>query len=206
MSFIATDPAHQYLGAIPLLGWLHLHGLALAILIFAILGIDVMLTLVHVTEEFKGHLWGYFGGIVGVQVPRWLGVLSFTVLLTMVLWTIGFVAIAGPLVFPNSVSEPLAMGAMGALIGGRLSDGVFSHVRLCEQYAPNPGNKSVRYYFVEAATLTALFFQGMHGHLLWALGGFIIGVLSFYLVLPLLAFFQSRTPWPPNTPRPDWAW
>lgn len=34
---------------------------------------DVALTLVHSLQELKGRLWDYFGAIVGVRIPKWVG-------------------------------------------------------------------------------------------------------------------------------------
>src|SRR3954468_5266080 len=50
-----------------------------------ILGLDLAFTLLHTLQEWKGSevpLWRYFGAIVGLWIPNWLGFPSFTVGLT----------------------------------------------------------------------------------------------------------------------------
>ena len=176
------------------------------IALVALLGINLALTLVHVAEEYKGRLWRYFGGIAGVEIPDWLGIPSFTVLLTLVLWAVGFAGIAGVVPFAHAApGEQWGVGAVGALIGGRLSDGLFSHLLLRKKYSPNPGIRSVPYYFAEALVLTVLFLPGLRRHVVWAAAGFGIGFLAFWVILPLLRPFRKREPWKPGTPRPDWA-
>jgi hypothetical protein len=171
----------------------------------ALLGINLTLTFAHVTEEFNGRLWSYFGGIAGVQVPDWLGVPLFTVLLTVVLCSVGLAGITGIVPFWHVASEKWSLGAVSIMISSRLSDGLFSHLLLSKKYFPNPGMKSTPYYFAEAALLTVVFFPGLRNHLLAAAVGFIIGFMAFYVILPFIRLFRNRKPWHPGTPRPDWA-
>lgn len=98
-----------------------------------ILGINLGLTLIHSAEEFKGRLWGYFGASAGIRVLAWLGILTFSIGLTLILWAIGLIGIGGGLsvwIGPNRWTDAWAIAAIGALIGGRVADGVFSHLRL----------------------------------------------------------------------------
>jgi hypothetical protein len=159
-------------------------------LILLILAVDLALTLIHIWQEFKGRLWRYFGAIVDYPIPDWLGVSLFTVSLTIVLWATGIAAIAGPLLFPAAATWSVA--ALGALIGGRLSDSIFSHLRLRRVHPPNPGIQSVPYYLAEAAFLTLVFFPRLQQHILAASGGFAIGVLAFWSILPLLGLLRTR--------------
>jgi hypothetical protein len=49
---------------------------------------------------------------------------------------------------------PLAFGCLGAIIGCRISDSLFSHILLNNAgYRPNPGLPSVPLYFVEVLVL-----------------------------------------------------
>lgn len=76
---------------------------------------------------------------------------------------------------------------MGALIGGRLSDSIFSHLRFFKKYAPNPGLRSIPYYYYfEVIWLTVLFLSPLRDNLLWNCGGFAVGFLGFLVILPLL--------------------
>ena len=148
--------------------------------------VDLGLTLVHSVQEFEGRLWRHFGAIAGVWIPDVLGVLSFSLGLTVFLWTIGFAGITGHVAFFR-IPEWLAIGALGLLIGVRLSDRLYSHVRLDRQgYRPNPGLKSTPYYLAEAIVMIMLFFPGLMSHYFAAAVGFIIGWLFFYTLLPLL--------------------
>ena len=64
-----------------------------------ILGLDWAFTAVHDYEEnrrgAKAPLWRVFGAVVGVWVPNWIGFLSFTVALTLLLWSVGLAGIVG---------------------------------------------------------------------------------------------------------------
>src|SRR5262252_6346402 len=92
-----------------------------AFALVAIIGIDFTLTFVHALQEFRGRLWRYFGAIAGLSIPDAAGVTLFFVVLTLILWTAGWIGITGQV--PGfGQSEPLAAAAVGILIGGRLSD------------------------------------------------------------------------------------
>lgn len=194
-------------------------------LIFALavilLGFDLVLTLVHSLQELKGAnapLWRYFGAIIGVQIPDWLGFAVFFVLLTLVLWAVGLAGISGYVPFLDKEKrEKWAIAAVGVLIGARISDGIFSHILLwCLGYRPNPGLASIPYYFAEALFLIILFFPGLKRHWGRAISGFAIGFFFFLLVLPslqlvrqifLLLGFETfcPEPWLSGEPSPVWA-
>ena len=173
-----------------------------------ILVVDLGLTLVHSIQELKGRLWRYFGAIAGVWIPDVLGVWSFFVGLTVLLWVVGFAGITGYVAF-FPIPESLAIGALGFLIGCRLSDRLYSHIRLDRLgYRPNPGLTSTPYYLAEAIILIVLFFPGLRSHFIAAAGGFILGWLFFRGVLPLLRLlrgipFLRREPWKPGEPMPS---
>ena len=194
------ESMRQYLGVVSIFG-----DPAPLYAVVLILGVDLTLTLVHTTQEYKGRLWSYFGGIAGVQIPNWLGIPLFTVLLTLVLWTVGFAGIAGVIPFPHAAGYIWGVGALGLLLGCRFSDGLFSHLLLRKKYSPNPGIKSVPYYFAEVLVLLVVFLPGLRYHFSWAAAGFVIGFLAFYVILPGLRLFRTREPWQPGTPRPAWA-
>jgi hypothetical protein len=198
----------EYLGRVSLFDdpapWLAL-GLLLAI--------NLGLTLVHGVEELKGRLWGYFGGIAGLRVPAWLGIPTFSIGLTLVLWALGLIGIGGGLsavVGPRT--DGWALGAIGALIGGRVADGIFSHLRFHRAgYRPNPGLKSTPFYFAEAVLLAVVFFPGLSKHPGWAIVGCALGVAFFWSVRPSLQLARKflpwlrEEPWKPGQPRPEWA-
>lgn len=179
-----------------------------SLLLGLILAIDLGLTLVHSLQELKGRLWRYFGAIAGVWLPDVAGVLGFFFGLTGFLWLVGFMGITGHLAFFR-LPDWLAIACLGFLIGARLSDRLYSHVRLDHQgYRPNPGLSSTPYYLAEAITLLVLFFPGLMHHPVAALSGFIFGWLFFYTVLPLLRLlrmipFLRREPWKPGEVRPS---
>jgi hypothetical protein len=192
--------------------------LALAVIL---LGVDLVLTLVHSLQELKGvnaPLWRYFGAIIGVQIPDWLGFPVFFVLLTVVLWAVGLAGIIGYVPFlEKERRDKWAIAAVGVLIGARISDGIFSHILLWYLgYRPNPGLASIPYYFAEALFLIILFFPGLKRHWGWATAGFAIGFFFFLLVLPslqlirqilLLLGFESfcPEPWLSGESSPEWA-
>ena len=189
-------------------------------LVLAFLCVDLALTLVHSVLELRGRLWRYFGAIAGVIIPDTPGFLFFFVGLTATLWGVAFTGIAGWLPFLGAIQWPaISMCALGFLIGARLSDTWFSHVRLARQgYEPNPALASTAFYVVEAIALLVLFAPGLRGHITHAVPGLIFGVLVFFAVIPLLRVFRSlpvarrrkfyRDPWlpgqPPPSPAPTW--
>ena len=137
-----------------------------AAVLAVILTLDLVLTLVHSAQELKGRLWRYFGAIEGARIPDVPGFLLFFVGLTLGLWTVGLAGIAGYLpVVGFKVDDAHAMAAVGGLIGARLSDLWYSHVRLhLRGYRPNPGLTSTPLYFAEAILLAVLFASGLWKH------------------------------------------
>ena len=98
--------------------------------------VDLALTLIHSLQERKGQLWRYFGAIAGVKIPDSFGQGVFFGGLTLSLWIVGLIGIYGTVTWQT----PLAFGCLGAIVGCRLSDSLYSHVRLnYEGYKPNPG-------------------------------------------------------------------
>ena len=181
-----------------------------AVALGLILFLDFALTLVHSVQELKGHLWRYFGAIAGVWIPDVLGFLLFVVVLTLVLWTVSWVGIAG-YVPGIGQSEWLAMCALGALIGSRLSDRRYSHVLLDHRgYRPNPGLQSARYFLAEAVLLAIVFAPGLIRHYFAAIFGFVAGWTFFFAVLPITRGFRivpglRRDAWAAGSASPGWA-
>ena len=67
-------------------------------LLVLILVADFVITLLHSYQEWKGAgapLWRNFGAIVGVKIPDLLGFLVFTAGLTLALWALALIGIAG---------------------------------------------------------------------------------------------------------------
>ncbi len=174
------------------------------------LGVNVTLTFVHALQELRGRLWRYFGAIVGLWIPDPLGVVLFFVLLTLALWTIGWIGITGYLPVVGQV-EGLAAWSIGFLVGGRLSDRLYSHVRLDrEGYRPNPGLKSTPLYLAEAVLLTIVFLPALIDHYILGPVGFVLGWGFFFGVLPALRLFRfvpflRREPWKAGERSPAWA-
>lgn len=177
-----------------------------------ILAVNMFLTLFHSIQELNGRLWRYFGAIAGGVFPNFLGIMVFFVGLTGGLWVLALVGIAGGFPF-REVSQAVAMWAVGFLIGARLSDSWFSHIRLDRKgYRPNPGLASTRFYIVEAFVLLILFAPGLWREKTWALVGIGVGALLFFAVLPLLRILRTlpspkvrrlrREPWRPGAPPP----
>jgi xanthine/uracil permease len=182
-------------------------GSAHTLVIVAILQIvDLALTLLHSLQERKGQLWRYFGAIAGVKIPDGFGEISFFGGLTISLWIVGVLGIAGTVLWQT----PLAFGCLGAIIGCRLSDGWFSHIALNNAgYRPNPGLSSVPLYFAEVVVLLVVFYPTIRMQTLPVLIGFIIGALAFYTVIPSLRsvgrlVFEPIEPWQKGTPQPKW--
>jgi hypothetical protein len=186
-----------------------------AVALFLILGLDWVFTGVHTYQEWRGEeapLWRVFGAIVGLRLPNWLGFLSFTVTLTLVLWGVGLAGIAGWLPFVGHLSLPAAVGALGVLIGARISDTLVSHWGLyLLGYRPNPGLKSTPLYVLEAVFILLTFWHGLALYPHAALCGFALGAVAFILVLPILwvvrviALPWRRERWIPWQPLPAWA-
>ena len=166
--------------------------------------IDLAFTLLHSLQERKGQLWRYFGAIAGVKIPDGFGQLVFFGGLTISLWIVGLLGITGTVLWQT----PLAFGCLGAIIGCRISDSLFSHILLDNAgYRPNPGRNSVPLYLLEASVLVTVFYPAIRMHTFEVMIGFIIGALAFYAVLPVLRtfgplLFERMTPWQKGTPRP----
>jgi hypothetical protein len=178
-------------------------------LLVLILVADFAITLLHSYQEWKGAgapLWRNFGAIVGLDISDKWGFRIFTVSLTLILFVIGFVGITGP---PGA---SLTAGALGALIGARLSDTLVSHVLLHSLgYRPNPGLSSTPLYVVETLFIGFVFHTHLAADPSFAKAGFTLGALSFVLVLPGLWLARSvwrdriRPRWTRWQPMPSWA-
>lgn len=174
-----------------------------------ILAADFAITLLHSYQEWRGAgapLWRNFGAIVGVDVPDRWGFPLFTVGLTLLLFVVGFLGIIGPL------GSGWSAGALGALIGARLSDTVVSHVLLYYGgYRPNPGLSSTPIYILEAAFIAGVFQARLAADPFSANVGFAAGALFFVLVLPALRLVRWAVPawrrpaWTRWQPIPSWA-
>lgn len=168
--------------------------------------INLALTLIHSLQERKGRLWRYFGAIAGVKIPDSFGQAVFFGGLTLSLWIVGLIGIYGTIMWRT----PLAFGCLGAIVGCRLSDSLYSHVRLnYEGYKPNPGLGSVPLYLIESAALVIIFFPTVTAQPVPVAIGFVIGALAFYSVIPGLKIlgplaFQTIEPWKTGTPQPQW--
>lgn len=161
-------------------------------LLVLILAASFAITALHSWQEWKGAgapLWRNFGAIVGVKIPDLLGFLGFTAGLTLGLWALALIGIAGlPLCIPPAF-------ALGALIGARLSDTLVSHVLLnALGYRPNPGLSSTPLYVLEALFLIVAFRAGLAGDWASAKCGIIAGAGFFVAVLPLLWLAQLLIP------------
>lgn len=184
-----------------------------SVALLVILGLDWAFTAFHSYQEWRGAkapLWRVFGAVVGVWLPNWLGFLSFTVGLTLLLWCVGLAGIAGWL--GGHLTEPMAVGALGAVIGARISDTLVSHWGLYALgYRPNPGLSSTPLYVLEAAFLLLTFWKGLSLHPVAAWVGFACGGGFFMVVLPLLRSVGwivagwKQPPWKRWQPLPDWA-
>jgi len=162
--------------------------------LFLILGLDWVFSGVHAYEEWRGEeapLWRVFGAVVGLWLPNWLGFLLFTLALTLL---------------------PIAVGALGAVIGARISDTLVSHWGLYVLgYRPNPGLKSTPLYVLEAAFILLTFWKGLLLSPHAAIWGFACGAGLFILVLPLLRAWRAiapswrRAPWVRWQPLPAWT-
>jgi len=178
--------------------------------LYLAVGINLVLTLAHSIQELKGYLWRYFGAIAGIRISDSFGFSVFFVGLLILLWPLGFFGIGNPI--HGKVPPGWAIAFVAVLIGGRLSDSIFSHIRLhFKKYRPNPGLSSVPFYLIEAVFLTALFLPGLWNYRLCATVGFIVGWSIFFLVLPLLRLARSifpslkREQWQSGESKPLWV-
>lgn len=183
--------------------------------LFFILGLDWAFTAVHDYEEWRGEkapLWRVFGAIVGVWLPNWIGFLLFTVVLTLLLWSVGLAGIVGWLPFVGHLTPAITVGALGAVIGARISDTIVSHWGLYSLgYRPNPGLKSTPLYILEAVFILLTFRKGLLLAPHAAGWGVACGAGFFILVLPILATLRilalpwQRARWKRWEPLPAWT-
>jgi len=165
---------------------------------------NLALTLLHSVQERNGKLWRYFGAIAGVRIPDGSGQFLFFVVLTISLWIVGLLGITGTVLWPSR----LAFACLGAIIGCRISDSLFSHILLNNAgYRPNPGLASVPLYFVEVLILVVVFYPTLRMHPRAVLIGFFFGALFFYGVIPFIRTFgpllwERMAPWEKGTPQP----
>jgi hypothetical protein len=183
-----------------------------ASLLILIVAANFAITALHSWQEWKGPgapLWRNFGAIVGLKIPDWLGFLGFTLALTLTLWILGLMGIAGWLPIVGPVGHSCAAFALGAVIGARLSDTLVSHVLLHYRgYRPNPGLSSTPLYVLEALFIIVAFHAGLQAAPLWAAIGILLGAGFFVAVLPFLRWLRSKIPalqqalWQPGQPMP----
>jgi hypothetical protein len=180
-----------------------------AALLVLILAVSFAITALHSWQEWKGAggpLWRNFGAIVGVKIPDPLGFLVFTAGLTLGLWALALIGIAG---WPQWISPAFALGA---LIGARLSDTLISHVLLnALGYRPNPGLSSTPLYVLGALFLIVAFRGGLAADWASARCGIIVGAGFFVVVLPLLWLLRFVAPgwrrarWQRGQAMPAWV-
>jgi len=181
-----------------------------ALAMFLILGANWAFTLVHILQEWKGEqvpLWRAFGAVVGTYIPNWVGFLSFTVALCLLQWLVGLIGITGWV-----DGRPLAIWAIGVLVGARIADSVVSHWGLyLLGYRPNPGLSSTVLYTIEAVFILIVFHKAYSlDPIAWRCG-FLVGAGFFILVLPslwglhLLIPSWRRDKWVRGEPIPAWA-
>jgi hypothetical protein len=180
-----------------------------ALLLVLILAASFAITGLHSFQEWKGAgapLWRNFGAIVGVKIPDLLGFLGFTAALTLGLWALALIGIAG---WPRWGAPAFALGA---LIGARVSDTLISHVLLnALGYRPNPGLSSTPLYIIEALFLIVAFRAGLAADWASARCGIIAGAGFFVAVLPLLWLAQLLIPgwrrqrWQRGQAMPAWV-
>ena len=183
--------------------------------LFLILALDWAFTAFHGYQEWRGAkapLWRVFGAVVGVRLPNALGFFFFTIVLTLLLWCAGLAGTTGWLPVVGQLTEAKAVGALGVIIGARISDTLVSHWGLyAVGYRPNPGLSSTPLYVLEAAFILLTFRKGLSAYPVAAWWGFAGGAVFFILVLPLLRGVRliapswQRPPWTRWQPLPDWA-
>jgi hypothetical protein len=184
--------------------------------LLALLAVNLAFTAIHILEEWRGSpipLWRAFGAIEGVYIPNWLGFLSFTLGLFIVLWIVGIGGIAGWSVigwFP--LTPPQGVLFLGVILGALVSDCLFSHwIPWLAGYRPNPGLKSTLLYVAETALILWAFWQGLAANPWTAVPGLLIGALFFLAVWGGLAALRMvirpwrRDPWVGGQAIPDWA-
>jgi hypothetical protein len=179
-----------------------------------IVAINFALSALHVFQEWRGSkvpLWRVFGAVVGVWIPNWLGFLLFTLTLLLLLWGIGLAGITGWIPAVGLLDLSLSVGALGTIIGARISDSIFSHWLLYGLgYRPNPGIQSTPLYIVEAIFILVTFRKGLSLVPRAACLGFALGAIFFILILPFLRTWRlirqwRRDAWVRGQPIPAWA-
>jgi hypothetical protein len=182
--------------------------------ILLLLVVDLVLTALHVYQEWRGPpapLWRVFGAVVGVRLPDRLGFVLFTPALLVLLWLLAWVGLAGWLPGLGRLPLPGAVFALGAIIGARLSDSIVSHWLLYWLgYRPNPGIQSTPLYVAEAVFLLAAFWPGLALAQATAWVGFVVGAGFFVAILPILRAGRlvetwRRDAWVRGKPIPAWA-
>lgn len=184
-------------------------------LLIVILAANLAITALHSWQEWKGAgapLWRNFGAIVGLKIPDGPGFVVFTVGLTLALWALGLIGIAGWFPFVGPVGHGCAAFALGALIGARLSDTLVSHVLPhLVGYRPNPGLSSTPLYILEALFMIVAFHPGLAADPKSVCAGIILGAAAFVAVLPGLWLLRwvfpacRRERWQRWQPMPAWA-
>jgi hypothetical protein len=190
--------------------------LALAVLLWSL-----ALTLVHTGQELRGKFWKYYGAIGGVVFPDALGFVAFFIGVTFMVGGSAVVGIGGALPFTGDggavplvghVSARVAMIAIGFLIGARIADAWYSHMRLDRLgFRPNPGLPSAWWYVADGILVAVLFAPGIRAHWKATALGIVLGWLVFTSVLfnvrllGRLAPGLKHDPWVAGTPRPEWA-
>jgi hypothetical protein len=131
--------------------------------------------------------------------------------LTLALWGAGLAGICGCLPIVGH-SLPAMVGALGVIIGARISDTLVSHWGLYALgYRPNPGLKSTPLYVLEAVFIALTFWKGLSLAPCAAWTGIAVGAVVFILVLPGLRALRTilpswaRAPWVRWQPLPEWA-
>jgi hypothetical protein len=185
-----------------------------SVALFLILGLDLTFSAIHAYEEWRGEeapLWRVFGAIVGLWVSNRAGFLVFTVGLTLALWVAGLAGICGCLPIAER-SLAATVGALGVIIGARISDTLVSHWGLYALgYRPNPGLKSTPLYVLEAVFIALTFRKGLALAPVAAWTGIAAGAAVFVLVLPVMRAFRAirpslaRAPWIRWQPLPAWT-
>lgn len=191
--------------------------------------INLFLTALHSYQEFRGRLWRYFGAIEGVFFPNWLGWILFTLFLTVTLWAFGFLAfgsvlLAAALTIPSlapftkvtlpvvDCTLPVSTVFVGLIVGGRISDTIFSHRRLNDMgFKPNPGLESTAYYLIETGVILVLFAPALFTNPGQFALGFAPAFAFFVVARPVtcrpLELFKclKHDPWIPGEELPAWA-
>jgi len=127
-------------------------------------------------------------------------------------WALGLMAYAGWLPLIGTVSTPLAIWSLGAVLGARIADACVSHWGLwLLHYRPNPGLSSTALYALEAVVIIVAFRTGFAIDPVAAWFGFACGAGFFIGVIPGLAVVRKfarswqREPWTRGKPMPAWA-